>query len=232
MRHQLATLLLAPLLLWQGRATRRSTPILPEPPGARSGTLGKGPELHLLILGDSAAAGVGAPHQNSALSGSLVQALAQNYRLSWELRARTGATTASTIRHLQSLPRRPYDLVITSLGVNDVTTAVNRRSWLQQQRDLRNLLRHSFDVRLMLISGLPPIASFPALPQPLRWYLGSRARDFDRDLERDMDGEADAVFLSLRFGDVAAMALDGFHPGPTIYSEWGRRAADIVQARL
>jgi hypothetical protein len=24
---------------------------------------------------------------------------------------------------------------------------------------------------------------FPALPQPLRWYVGSRARDFDRALE-------------------------------------------------
>jgi hypothetical protein len=35
------------------------------------------------------------------------------------------------------------------------------------------------------LSGLPPMHRFPALPQPLRWYIGSRARDFDRALAAD-----------------------------------------------
>jgi hypothetical protein len=33
-----------------------------------------------------------------------------------------------------------------------------------------------------VLSGLPPMHRFPALPQPLRWYVGSRARDFNRVL--------------------------------------------------
>ncbi len=59
MRHALVTAALAPLLLWQGRHVRRVTPRLPEAAGPRAGTTGHGPPLRLLVLGDSAAAGVG-----------------------------------------------------------------------------------------------------------------------------------------------------------------------------
>ena len=79
MRHALATVLLGPLLLLQGRHVRRVTPTLPEPPGDRRGITGTGPELRLLILGDSAPADVGASHQSEALLGQLVSALAHEF---------------------------------------------------------------------------------------------------------------------------------------------------------
>ena len=52
--------LLGPALWVQGKYVRRVTPRLPEPPGPRSGHCGQGPQLRLLIAGDSAAARVGA----------------------------------------------------------------------------------------------------------------------------------------------------------------------------
>ena len=66
MTHWLLTLLLGPLLLYQGFRVRRNILLLPEPPGERTGTAGDGPPLRLLVTGDSAAAGVGAAHQQSA----------------------------------------------------------------------------------------------------------------------------------------------------------------------
>jgi serine protease Do len=54
MTHWLLTLLLGPLLLYQGRRVRRNIPLLPEPPGERTGVAGTGPPLHLLVTGDSA----------------------------------------------------------------------------------------------------------------------------------------------------------------------------------
>jgi hypothetical protein len=66
-------LLLAPLLIWQGLHVRKHALVLPEPAGPRSGTLGSGAPLRLLILGDSSAAGVGVAHQSEALSGQLTQ---------------------------------------------------------------------------------------------------------------------------------------------------------------
>lgn len=233
MKHQLASYLLAPLLFWQGWSTRRNALVLPEPPGKRSGVSGDGPLTRLLVLGDSAAAGVGASHLDHALLGQLVGALAKTFKVEWSLHAETGATTASTLRYLRRLEHKPYDLVITSLGVNDVTSDINCRLWINQQAELRALLRESFETRLIIISGLPPMGHFPVLPQPLRWYLGSRAKQFDRELEVSLLNEYGAVYLGADYKvDVAMMASDGFHPSSAIYAEWAKRAAAIVVQEL
>ncbi len=229
MLHTLLTLTLGPVLLVQGRAVRRDTPILPEPPGDRHGTAGDGPPLRLLILGDSAAAGVGAAHQDDALLGHVVAALTPHHRITWTLHAVTGATTQSTLNDLHHLEGQTFDVAITSLGVNDITSGVGRATWRRQQQELRSRLKNHLEVQWLIASGLPPVEGFPALPQPLRWYLGRRAREFDRDLQRDVAEEADTEFLSLRFSeDASLMASDGFHPGPGVYAECGRRAGALA----
>lgn len=231
--NHLLTIALGPLLLAQGWRVRRVTPVLPEPPGARQGMCGDGRRLGLLVVGDSAAAGVGTAHQDEALLGNLLDQLARDRRVDWRLHARTGATTESTLASLRDAEPANCDLVITSLGVNDVTSGIGGARWRRQQAALRDLLRDRFAARLIINSGLPPMHGFPALPQPLRWYLGRRATAFDRVLARDVGDEPGAAFLSLRFSDdVSAMASDGFHPGPAIYAEWASRAAALARNYL
>jgi len=224
--YLLAAPFLAPLLLIQGWLVRRRVPRLPEAPGPRVGTLGSGIPLRLLIVGDSAAAGVGAQTQDAALVGQTVQGLAPHYQVEWELAARTGATTRSALGALTERPPRTFDAAVTALGVNDVTSGVSEAKWRHSQAELRGLLRSRFCVARILVCGLPPMSRFPALPQPLRWFLGSRATRFSQLLKRDVQAETNCEFLRLDFNqDPALMAADGFHPGPGIYTEWGRRAA-------
>lgn len=226
----LCALFLSPLLFAQGLLTRQSVPKLPEPPGERDGTQGSGRPLKLLILGDSAAAGVGAPHQEQALLGQVVTRLSHDVRVTWSLRARTGSTTASTLQWLEAQPAQHFDVAVTSLGVNDVTSLLTRRRWRQQQAALRTVLREKFAVSTLMISGLPPLHGFPALPQPLRWVLGARATQFNGDLERDIVAEGFANFLDLRFTtDTSLMARDGFHPGPGVYAQWGERVVALLR---
>lgn len=222
--------LLGPVILIQGLAVRARVPKLPEPAGDRLGESGEGPALGLLIVGDSAAAGVGAAHQETALSGQLVARLAERYRVTWKLEATTGNTTAVSLQRLHALPAAPYDVAVTSLGVNDVTRMVGLRTWLRQQDELRRLLREKFAVRRIIVSGLPPMHAFPALPNPLRWHLGARATQFDRELAASVAEDESAVFLDARFTeDTGLMAEDGFHPGPGVYREWARRVAGLIQ---
>lgn len=229
MGYQFAALGLGPILYFQGRSVRASIPQLPEPPGARVGSKGSGERLRLLVIGDSSAAGVGAEHQNEALSGRLVDALSASFAVQWQLVAETGATTASTLRHVQKLEAGPFDIAVTSLGVNDVTSGVSRSVWIKQQAQLGQELRKRFGVAMLVVCGLPPVHGFPSLPQPLRWYLGSKASAFDRALEREVRTKAGVSYLSLRFTeDVSQMAVDGFHPGPQVYEEWGRRACVAI----
>ena len=71
---------------------------------------------------------------------------------------------------------------------------------------------------------------FPALPQPLRWYLGERAKDFNRAL-MNLSESRGAVFVPLDFSaDGGGMATDGFHPGPSIYRQWARVAGEKILA--
>ena len=77
MLYHLALILIGPVLFLQGKHVKRVTPKLSEPEGHRHGQVGQGKGLSLLIVGDSAAAGVGVEHQQQALSGRLVAALSE-----------------------------------------------------------------------------------------------------------------------------------------------------------
>lgn len=232
MLHALSTLTLGPLLLWQGRRLRQTVPRLPEPPGARAGLAGDGPPLRLLILGDSAAAGVGAEHQEHALSGRLVAALAPHFRVDWRLEAHTGHTTADSLRHLEGLAATPCDIALVCLGVNDVTTGTQPATWLLQQQAVITLLREKFAARHIFLAGLPPMHHFPALPQPLRWYLGQRARRLDRQRTALLAHHPHCELLPFEGSpEPGLMARDGFHPGPALYALWAEGLATRIRER-
>lgn len=220
-RHLLATAALGPLLLLQGIHVRRVTPRLPEPPGPRSGHTGAGPPLRLLVAGDSAAAGVGAASQDEAVTGRLVAELSLGREIHWRLEARTGYTTADSLVHLAGLPEDRFDVVVLSLGVNDVTGGIGRARWLARQTALADLLQARFEPRAVLFTALPPMHQFPALPQPLRWYLGARARDFNATLADWLLRRQGCHLVVPEFRpDPALIASDGFHPGPAAYTAW------------
>ena len=221
-----AMVALSPVLICQGIYVRRVTLKLPEADGPRSGEAGSGVPLRLLVLGDSAAAGVGVRTQEEALSGHMVSALKRKFHVVWRVEAQTGATTRSTIARLKSVAQEPFASVAISLGVNDVTCGMRATTWLAELDELAGLLRLKFGVQRMLWSGLPPMHEFPALPQPLRWYLGARAKWFDRELREWAKPQSDCVFVPApASGYGPMMAEDGFHPGPRMYEMWGAEMA-------
>ena len=232
MLYEIRSALLAPLIIPQGLWVRSCIPRLGEPPGERQGSAGEGPALRLLILGDSAAAGVGASHQDEALLGQLVRRLAARYSVTWNLEAATGHTSADALERLQALEPARYDVAVTSLGVNDVTGMIGRSVFRRRQARLRDTLKDDFGVRRILVTGLPPMQLFPALPQPLRWHLGTRASQFNRDLRSDVEGDATAEFVDIRFTqDPSLMSADGFHPGPAVFALWADRVVNAIDRK-
>lgn len=224
---------LSPIMLAQGLYLRRSVPALPEPEGPRQGELGRGPELRVLIVGDSSAAGVGAEYQEQALSGQLSAALARDFRVSWLLAAQSGVTSKELTEHLQVLTPQAWDVALSVTGVNDATSGCRPKAFLARQKRLVALLRHRFSVKRVLLSGLPPMHRFPSLPQPLRWYLGARAQALDAALERWAGLQPTCDYLPLSFDmEVEDMAEDGFHPGPRVYEQWAQAVAEKIKARM
>jgi len=208
---------------------RRKTVVLPEPPGPRKGTSGVGEKLRLLILGDSAAAGVGADHQDLALLGQLVRKLSESFCVSWQLEATTGATTAQSNERIDELNNCQFDVVLTSLGVNDITSNVSLSEWKHIQNDLHKKCLKIFGADLVIVTAVPPMGQFLALPQPLRWYLGNRSNQFNDVLEKQIFAKSKIRFMSIEIiEDITAMASDGFHPGEKVYELWAIHAAKEI----
>ena len=229
MLRSLATLALAPVLVAQGLVVRHRALRLPEAAGPRSGTQGRGPRLGLLVLGDSAAAGVGATTQDEALVGQLRDRLARRHRVDWQLVASSGATAADALASLQAMEHFRIDYAVTSVGVNDVVARTPTRRFRNAVADIVDGLR-SAGARRIVLSGLPPMGRFPLLPNPLRAVLGARSIELDAVLA-EVARERNAMHLKIDFTAELGpeqMAADGFHPGPTIYREWAAASAALL----
>lgn len=224
--QRLVALSLAPVLLRQAKTLRRTMPRLLEAEGARLGTVGTGPILRLLVTGDSAAAGVGAPHQSEALTGQLVSRLSEYFEVQWQLSARSGLTTSQITERLAAETVTPFDVAVVSAGVNDVLSRLKPGDWPVLLEGLVEVLRRHCSVRHIVFTPLPPMHQFPALPQPLRWFLGQRAKAFNRQLLTFAQARADCCVLALPFDfKPEMMASDGFHPGVPAYALWAEAVA-------
>ncbi|MGY5393512.1 SGNH/GDSL hydrolase family protein [Acinetobacter sp. NigerLNRRAM0016] len=229
---KLSTLALLPVVVLQGLKVRKNTPRLAEASGDRAGICGQGQPLSLLILGDSAAAGVGVESQQEALSGSILSCLQDEYQVRWKLHAKTGDTTQQVIAATQLLAPQQYDVVVTSIGVNDVTKLMSAKKWLKQQQILFQDIQNRFHPRLIIVSGVPPMQYFEALPHPLAWLFGQYATQMNQQLQHWLAPQAQFEFLQFDIKTFQAMNLpmasDGFHPSKEIYAIWGQQIAALV----
>jgi lysophospholipase L1-like esterase len=253
--------LLAPVYLYQGRKIKRDTVRLPEPNGERHGHVSlpeatgtaknkRKPTLNLMIVGDSAAAGVGSETQQEALAGKLIPILAQQSdictqfdELLWSLQATTGHTSFDILRRLYVLPppSQPVDVMVLSVGVNDTTSNVSVHKWQQQIKDIIAIAQRKFGVRELIFLSLPPMAQMPAIPAPLNNFVGAKASILDKVLQQECAANDSVTYMATDFPrmieehangepiDIAVMfASDGFHPSSLMYGYWAQQVAERI----
>jgi lysophospholipase L1-like esterase len=238
---RVAAFALGPVLWWQVREVRKRSVALPEAEGPREGVAGAGKVcLRVLIVGDSAAAGVGAKNQTQALAGRLSEALSQRLQGSvvWQLIARSGDTTQDSLRALRTLSLHPADVMVTATGLNDMVAHVSTRRWLMRLDGLARVAARRAGVKQVIHCGIPPIHSFAVLPNPLRWVLGMDAHRYNRALAAWVQNKPARWWLPLPFendqpADTSVlMAEDGLHPGPAVYALWAEQLAGLISGEI
>ena len=264
-QNKLATVakdvLFAPVYLYQGRKIKRDTVRLPEPNGERHGfvQLRKGNSepsaqpkqtLNLLIVGDSAAAGVGSETQQEALVGKLIPILQKQATineqfavLNWSLQATTGHTSFDILRRLYIMPTpsEPIDIMVLSVGVNDTTSSVSVERWHQQIKDIITIAQRKFGVRELVFLSLPPMAQMPAIPAPLNNFVGAKASILDGILQQTCLTYDNVTCMATDFPrmiaedsngtpiDIKVMfASDGFHPSSLMYGYWAQQLSELI----
>ncbi len=230
------TLLLFPFLTLQGFWARRRIPQLPEASGPTCGRVpGRGQPIDLLIMGESTAAGVGAATHEAALTGQTAKALARHTGrpVRWQAIGRNGAT--AQVVHQELVPQLMgggADAAIIALGVNDVTRLHTPARWTNDLRCVIEAVRQQVGPIPIVLAGIPPLGRFPALPQPLRVFLGMRATALDRAAAVLAISLPKVSHWPTRVRDGNDFAPDGFHPGPAGYAAWGDELAEVVAGLL
>ncbi len=247
MRRWLPELLALPLLPWllaQGKRTRRITPRMPEAAGQRSG-IAAAPllandlaPLALLAIGESTVAGVGVDDQQQAITAQLAKQLATHYQrpVSWHACGKNGATVADAMTALATgsmqLPAQPVQVLLVAFGVNDTTAFHSSQRY---RRDLQRLLDHvqqAVQPALVVVTGVPPVHRFSALPQPLRHVLGQKAQVLTRTARELVQQRSNTIFVQVIQGHPDLLAYDGYHPAAVGVRLWAEDLAQAVVASL
>lgn len=224
---------LSPVLWLQAAHVRRLTPCMPEPPGSRAGTAGRGPRLRLLVAGDSGAAGVGAPTQEQALCGQLVRCLGQHHTVHWCVLAANGLDSAALLKLLEDTPSAQFDVVVLSIGANDATGLLSPLRWARWQSRLAALIDHRFEPALLVHSAVPPMHACLALPQPLRWFMGRWAQQMNQALAGMLPAHAGRIMhWHPETTTTRGMAVDGIHPSSEGYAAWAEALSPHILARV
>ena len=235
MNKYLATILtppLLPILLAQGYWVRKRTVRLPDADGPRSGTVaGASETLKLIAVGESTVAGIGARTHEEALTGQLARALSEQSgrAVDWMVVARSGINARDTLKDLvPQLAGYRADVVLIALGVNDSIEFHTSRRWVADIERLIAAVRAEVGDALVLLSGVPPLDYFPALPSPLSLALGARSAFLGAASVELVKRLKDVVYVPFQIegkGRTDLFCADGFHPSELGYEEWAAQLA-------
>lgn len=223
-----------PLLIPQALYVRRTAPRFAPADGPREGQVGVGEQHRLLAIGDSIIAGVGASELSKALVGQTAAAIAnsKNCCVSWQAVGVSGYDSAKVLERLvPKLPDTPFDFMIVSVGVNDVTGLTSLKKWRSNLAQLIQALQAHSPGAMIGLAGLPPLGGFPLLPQPLRATLGLRGRVLDTAAREVADEYQNTLCAPLDFEPAPdQFAPDGYHPSEESYVVFGQQMADRLLA--
>ena len=199
---------------------------------------GPGEPIHLLMLGDSTAAGLGTDEPSQTIGASLANGIAalSGRRVELTNVAVVGAESSgleTQVANALDAVSEP-DLAVILIGANDVTHRIERATAVRHlEQAVRRLLTTGSHV---VVGTCPDLGTIEPVPQPLRWL----ARRWSRDLAAAqtvavVEAGARTVSLADMLGPEFSsrphelFSMDRFHPSPAGYA---RVAAALLPSVL
>ncbi len=192
-----------------------------------------GAPLRVTFMGDSLAAGIGADEVHETPAVVVARLLQRPVDL--RVLAVPGARSGDVVH--EQVPRyTSSDLVVLSVGANDVASRISRRRY---RRNLDAVLAATAPTPTVVMS-MPDITMADRIGQPLRWFAGLRARYFDAARRRVTDRHPHAVSADVasmpsdlsRAAGRELLCADRFHPGPQVYRIWAQRITAAARPLL
>ena len=227
------------LLVAEAKLARKTIGVPKTKAPVAAGSYGRGRRgerpVHLVVLGDSAAAGLGCQLADQTPGALLAGAVARDLRrrVDLEVVAKVGARSADLEVQVAQALRRPVDAAVIIIGANDVTHRVPITSAV---RDLRRAVQTLREAGAVVVVGTTPdLGSVKPLMQPLRSVAASVSR---RLAAAQTVATVEAGGSAVSLGDLLGREFsqkphlwsdDRFHPSPAGY---GRVVDALLPALL
>ena len=132
-------------------------------------------------------------------------------------------------RIVPNIAPEPADLIIIAFGVNDVTAYRSPSGFAKDLVTLVHAARKRVGDAPVIIGAVAPLASFPALPWPLRTILGWRSTALQAAADKLMGRLPRLVVerFSIPLGP-NLFSSDGFHPNRQAHTLWGEEIAALA----
>jgi lysophospholipase L1-like esterase len=222
------------LLATEAKLARKTIGVPTEQAPMAAGSYGRGRRgdkpVHLVVIGDSAAAGLGCERADQTPGALIAGGIARDMhvRVDLDVVAVSGARSADLEVQVSRALRRPVDVAVIMIGTNDVT---HRVPVAQATRDLaRAVSRLRAAGAKVVVGTCPDLGSVKPVMQPLRTVAAHLSR---RMAAAQTVAVVDAGGIAISLGDLLARefseqphlwSADRFHPSPDGY----RRVVDAV----
>ena len=226
------------LLVTEAKLARKTIGVPRTQAPSAAGSYGKGRRgqdpVHLVVLGDSAAAGLGCQFADQTPGALLAGGVARDLqrRVELDVVAVSGARSADLEVQVARALRRPVDAAVIVVGANDVTHRVPIAS---AARDLGRAVQTLRAAGAVVVVGTSPdLGSVKPLMQPLRTIAAQISR---RLAAAQTVATVDAGGTAVSLGNLLAREFsehphlwsdDRFHPSPEGY----RRIVDALLPAL
>lgn len=238
---QLSWYLLTPVFLLcipQALYVKRTAVRLPEAKGQKTENFGShGKHLTFLHFGESTVAGVGVKTFKQGFSAQLCQTLSVGISQSSPQRVKCSITGQNGIRFqalndLIAQQNETADFAIITMGVNDTTGLTAVKYW--QEEIYRSIeLLNKKGITQIFFTQVPPMVQFPALPAPLKYFLGLRAHILNTELRRICKQTHDCTYVGSKLlVEKEMMAEDGYHPSEKGYHAWAEQITPQILRHL
>ena len=215
---QLRLYLWIPILIYQAKQLRKSSPMLPSQSSLL--TLGQG-ENHILLLGESTVAGVGASSPAHTLAGNFYRLFGESYQIEsiGKKGLRVKDALSLYLQHRKILAPKSKGAILF-LGANDCFLLTSPVAFKKEVETLIHQIQINTSAPWIYLAAIPPVHLFPAFSKKMQFFLQAQRNYLQAELEKIASNNPKLIYQEIPMDlQPEFFSADGVHPSDLGYQK-------------
>ena len=207
-----------PFLVYQAKQVRKSSPKLPSQSSLL--TLGQG-ENHILLLGESTVAGVGASAPAHTLAGNFYRLLGESFQI--ETIGKKGLRVKDALslylQHRKTQVQKSQGAILF-LGANDCFLLTSPYAFKKEVEALILQIQINTSAQWIYLAAIPPVHLFPAFSKKMQSFLQVQRNYLQAELEKIASNHPKVIYQEIPMDlQPEFFSADGVHPSDLGYQK-------------